>query len=40
MTGLEKLQDLERKLNHIKKVIPKATSEERQEILLRYYSRI
>tara|TARA_R100000664_G_C2747700_1_gene135191 strand:+ start:1290 stop:1412 length:123 start_codon:yes stop_codon:yes gene_type:complete len=40
MTGLEMLKDLEIKLNHIKEVIPEATSEERQEILLRYYSRI
>ena len=40
MTGLEKLKDLEAKINHIKEVVPEATAEERQKILLRYFSRI
>tara|TARA_R100000231_G_scaffold44947_1_gene38864 strand:+ start:413 stop:547 length:135 start_codon:yes stop_codon:yes gene_type:complete len=38
--GLEKLKDIERKINHIKKIVPEATREEKQEILLRYFSRI
>tara|TARA_R100001594_G_scaffold41907_1_gene73836 strand:+ start:156 stop:278 length:123 start_codon:yes stop_codon:yes gene_type:complete len=40
MTGIEKLKDIERKINHINKIVPEAKQEERQEILLRYFSRI
>jgi hypothetical protein len=40
MNGLQKLKDLERKLNHIKEVVPEATQEERKVILLRYLNRI
>jgi len=40
MTGLEMLKDIEKKINHIKEVVPEATQEERQQILLRYFNRI
>ena len=40
MKGLEMLKDIQRKINHIKEVIPKSTSKEKQEILLRYFNRI
>ena len=40
MKGLEMLKDIERKITHIKEIVPKATQEERQELLLRYFNRI
>ena len=40
MNAIDKIKDIERKINHIKEVVPKATLKERQEILLRYFSRI
>ena len=40
LSGLEKLKDIERKINHIKEIVPEAKIEERQKILLRYFNRI
>ena len=39
-SGLKKLKDIERKINHIKEIVPEAKIEERNKILLRYFNRI